>query len=104
MDDCTSLPYRTFDKLRSVQRSEIVENKRLDEALAMVAEMQAGRDLQRSQRGPRRTGQVDHMFEIPDGRQWTSKARAQAWAQDGFHERSCRHRTTGTGSGEHGDG
>ncbi|ESZ11017.1 hypothetical protein X737_30290 [Mesorhizobium sp. L48C026A00] len=30
-------------------RPEIVENKRLDEALAMVAEMQAGRELTRSQ-------------------------------------------------------
>lgn len=65
----TSLPYRTFDKLCSVHRSEIVENKRLDEALAMVAEMQVGRDLQRSQHGPRRTGQANHMFGIPDGSQ-----------------------------------
>lgn len=31
--------------------------------------MQAGRDLQRSQRGPRRTGQTNHMFGIPDGSQ-----------------------------------
>src|SRR5690606_20663000 len=67
MEGSTSLPYRTFDKLRSVQRSEVVENKRLDEALTMVAEMQAGRELKRSQHGPRRTGQADHMFGIPDG-------------------------------------
>lgn len=69
MEGSTSLPYRTFDKLRSVHRSEIVENKRLDEALAMVAEMQAGRELTRSQHGPRRTGQTNHMFGIPDGSQ-----------------------------------
>jgi hypothetical protein len=69
MEGSTSLPYRTFDKLRSVHRSEVIENKRLDEALLMVAEMQAGRDLQRSQHGPRRTGQADHMFGIPDGSQ-----------------------------------
>jgi len=69
MGGSTSLPYRTFDKLRSVHRSEVVENKRLDEALAMVAEMQAGRDLQRSQHGPQRTGQTNHMFGIPDGSQ-----------------------------------
>jgi hypothetical protein len=62
-----ALPYRTFDKLRSVPRSEVVENKRLDAALALVAEMQAGCDLQRSQHAPRRTGQTDHMFGIPDG-------------------------------------
>ncbi len=67
MEGSTSLPYKTFDKLRSVHRSEVVENKRLDEALLMVAEIQAGRDLQRSQHGPRRTGQANHMFGIPDG-------------------------------------
>ena len=67
MHEGTALPYRTFDKLRSVHRSEIVENKRLDAVLAMVAEMQAGRELKRSQRGPRRTGQTNHMFGIPDG-------------------------------------
>jgi hypothetical protein len=63
----TALPYRTFDKLRSVNRSEIVGNMRLDAVLAMVAEMQAGRELKRSQRAPRRTGQTNHMFGIPDG-------------------------------------
>jgi hypothetical protein len=47
----------------------VVENKRLDAALDLVAAMQAGRDLQRSQRGPRRTGQTSHMFGIPDGSQ-----------------------------------
>jgi transposase len=65
--DGIALPYRTFDKLRSVHRSEVVENKRLDAALALVAEMQAGRDLRRSQHAPGRTGQTDHMFGIPDG-------------------------------------
>ncbi|APG93438.1 spermidine putrescine ABC transporter permease component PotB (plasmid) [Sinorhizobium americanum] len=40
--DGTSLPYRTFDTLRSVHRSEVVENKRLDDMLAVVTEMQAG--------------------------------------------------------------
>jgi len=65
----TSLPYRTFDTLRSVHRCEVVENKRLDDMLAVVAEMQAGREQQRSKGGPRRTGQTDHMFGIPDGSQ-----------------------------------
>lgn len=69
MHDGIALPYRTFDKLRSVHRSEIVENKRLDAALDLVAQMQAGRELHRSQRGPRRTGQTNHMFGIPDGSQ-----------------------------------
>lgn len=31
--------------------------------------MQAGRDLQRSQDGLRRTGQANHMFGIPEGSQ-----------------------------------
>ena len=60
------MPYRTFDKLRSVHRSPVVENKRLDDMLAFVAQMQAGRELQRSKNGPRRTGQTNHMFGIAD--------------------------------------
>lgn len=67
MHEGVALPYRTFDKLRSVHRTAIVENKRLDAALLMVAEMQEGRELKRSQHAPRRTGQTDHMFGIPDG-------------------------------------
>ncbi|MBP2239415.1 hypothetical protein J2Z31_005962 [Sinorhizobium kostiense] len=54
----TSLPY---DTLRSVHRSEMLENKRLDDMLRLGAEMQAGREQQRSKSGPRRTGQTDHM-------------------------------------------
>jgi hypothetical protein len=64
-----ALPYRTFDKLRSIHRPAVVENKRLDDMLSIVAELQAGRELQRSKSGPRRTGQTDHMFGIPDGSQ-----------------------------------
>ncbi|EJB02631.1 hypothetical protein Rleg9DRAFT_1438, partial [Rhizobium leguminosarum bv. trifolii WSM597] len=45
------------------------DNKRLDDMLSIVAELQAGRELQRSKSGPRRTGQTDHMFGIPDGSQ-----------------------------------
>lgn len=67
MHGSLTLPYRTFDKLRSVHRAPVVENKRLDDMLSIVAEMQAGRELQRSKRGPRRTGQTNHMFGIPDG-------------------------------------
>jgi transposase len=69
MHESFALPYRTFDKLRSVHRSEVVENKRLDDMLSIVAELQAGREQQRSKSGPRRTGQTDHMFGIPDGSQ-----------------------------------
>lgn len=56
------LPYRTFDKLQSVNRAEVVENKRLGPALEMIAAMQAKRDVKRSGNAPRRTGQKDHMF------------------------------------------
>lgn len=68
-DGEATLPYRTFDTLRSVHRPEVVENKRLDDMLSIVAELQAGRQQQRSKGGPRRTGQTDHMFGIRDGSQ-----------------------------------
>jgi len=45
----------------------VVENKRLDDMLAFVAQMQASRELQRTQHGPSRIGQTNHMFAIPDG-------------------------------------
>jgi hypothetical protein len=50
-----------------VHRAEVVDNKRLDDMLSVVAELQAGRQQQRSKSGPRRTGQKDHMFGIRDG-------------------------------------
>lgn len=101
MEGDTSLPYRTFDKLRSVHRSEIVENKRLDEAFAMVAEMLTGRDLQRSQHGPPRTGQENHMFGMPMAARATVTSSAAA---NGFHERLGCHRAAGTGAGKAGRG
>jgi hypothetical protein len=67
MHESFALPYKTFDTLRSVHRAEVVDNKRLDDMLSVVAEMQAGREQQRSRSGPRRTGQTDHMFGIRDG-------------------------------------
>lgn len=67
MHESYVLPYRTFDTLRSVHRSVVVENKRLDDMLSVIIEQQAGRDQQRSKSGPRRTGQTDHMFGIRDG-------------------------------------
>lgn len=82
MHEGITLPYTTFDKLRSVQRTEIVENKRLDDVLAFVAEMQSGRELQRSKSGPRRAGQTNHMFALPDGSQ-----------SNGYQKRKPRGRT-----------
>ena len=56
------LPYRTFDKLRSVRRADVVENKRLSEVLDFIAAEQSQREVKRSQNAPRRTGQTGHMF------------------------------------------
>lgn len=59
-----SLPYRTFDKLRTVKRAKVVENKRLDEVLSYISEQQSKRPLKRSGKAPRRTGQTGHMFSV----------------------------------------
>ena len=60
------LPYRTYDKLRRVTQAAIVENKRLSEVLAYVAQRQQERDEQRSAKAPRRRGQGErHMFKTP---------------------------------------
>jgi len=61
-DEGITLPYRTFDKLRSVNRAEVVENKRLSAALDVIADIQTEREVKRSQKSPRRTGQTRHMF------------------------------------------
>ena len=59
------LPYRTFDKLQKVNQAAIVENKRLGEVLAYIAEQQQLRDEGRSQKAPRRRGQADrHIFKV----------------------------------------
>ncbi len=36
----TDLPFRVFDKLRTIQSAEVVENKRLGAALAMIQQQQ----------------------------------------------------------------
>ncbi len=53
------LPYRIFDKLQKVDQAEIVENKRLGDVLAYVAERQKELDTSRSKGAPRRRGQSD---------------------------------------------
>lgn len=58
------LPYRTFDKLQKVNQASIVENKRLGEVLAYIAEQQKQLDMSRSAKAPRRRGQAErHMFK-----------------------------------------
>ncbi len=60
--DGVALPYTIFDTLQRVKRADIVENKRLDETLAMIADMQEERNLKRDESARRRTGQTGHMF------------------------------------------
>ncbi|MBB4252130.1 hypothetical protein FHT69_002984 [Rhizobium sp. BK008] len=42
MHESFALSYRTFDKLRSIHRPEVVENKRLDDVLSIVAGCRPG--------------------------------------------------------------
>jgi hypothetical protein len=59
------LPYRIFDRLQKVDQAAIVENKRLGEVLAYVAERQRERTETRSAKAPRRQGQAErHMFKL----------------------------------------
>jgi hypothetical protein len=59
------LPYRTFDKLQKIDQAAIVENKRLGEVQAYVAERQKTYEQEtRSKKSPRRRGQAErHMFK-----------------------------------------
>lgn len=60
------LPYRMhYDKIRKVTQAAIVENKRLSEVLAYVAQRQQERDEKRSAKAPRRRGQAERrMFKL----------------------------------------
>jgi len=59
------LPYRTFDRLQKINQATMVENKRLSEVLAFVAERQRERSETRSAKAPRRRGQAErHMFKL----------------------------------------
>ncbi len=64
--DGVSLPYRTFDKLRSVNRAEIVDHKRLDAVLVYVAKEQSKREPDRRTKALRRTGQGPSIFDLPN--------------------------------------
>ena len=58
-----SMPYTTFDKVRPSKRAQVVENKRLDDLLAIMAEIAPVEHRKRSQAAPKRRGQTCHMFE-----------------------------------------
>ncbi|MDD9908717.1 MAG: ISNCY family transposase [Ahrensia sp.] len=64
------LPYTTFDKQQRVKRAQIVENKRLDDVLNMIALQQQKTPQKRSTSAPRRRGQGPNMFSL-EGEQTT---------------------------------
>src|SRR4051812_26045854 len=56
------LPYRTFDKLRRVDRAAVVENERLGAVLAHIRDKQAETVRRRNSAAPSRSFQAGHMF------------------------------------------
>ena len=60
-----SMPYRTFDRLRRVTETAVLENKRLGGLLALIREhQQAQPPGQRTSKGPKRRDQTEHMFGV----------------------------------------
>lgn len=60
-----SMPYRTFDKLRRVTETAVLENKRLGGLLALIRQdQQAQPPGQRPRKGPKRRDQNGHMFSV----------------------------------------
>lgn len=58
-----SMPYRTFDKMRRVTETAVLENKRLGGLLAIIRENQRAHPVdRRTAKGPRRRDQANHMF------------------------------------------
>jgi len=60
------LPYRTFDKIRTVKQAAVVENKRLGTLLDMIKLYQEHQTPEKRSRGdvPRRRDQARHMFSV----------------------------------------
>ena len=60
-----SMPYRTFDKLRRVTETAVLENKRLGGLLTLIrGSQQTGPPGMRTSKGPKRRDQTKHMFSI----------------------------------------
>jgi hypothetical protein len=60
-----NMPYRTFDSLRRVTETAVLENKRLGGLLALIHRDQLTRPPgERTSRGPRRRDQPGHMFSV----------------------------------------
>ncbi|HEX4199315.1 MAG TPA: ISNCY family transposase [Caulobacteraceae bacterium] len=60
-----SMPYRTFDKLRRVTETAVLENKRLGGLLNLIRESQQTEPPgMRTSKGPKRRDQTRHMFSV----------------------------------------
>jgi len=60
-----SMPYRTFDRLRRVTETAVLENKRLGGLLALIRQDQQTQPPgMRTSKGPKRRDQTNHMFSV----------------------------------------
>jgi hypothetical protein len=60
-----SMPYRTFDRLRRVTETAVLENKRLGGLLALIRQSQQSEPPgMRTSKGPKRRDQIGHMFSV----------------------------------------
>jgi len=60
-----SMPYRTFDKLRRVTETAVLENKRLGGLLTLIRDSQETQPPgMRTSKGPKRRDQTKHMFSV----------------------------------------
>ena len=60
-----SMTYRTFDKLRRVTETAVLENKRLGGLLALIRQSQQSEPPgMRTSKGPKRRDQIKHMFSV----------------------------------------
>jgi hypothetical protein len=60
-----SMPYWTFDRLRRVTETAVLENKRLGGLLALIRHDQLTQPPgERTSRGPRHRDQTGHMFSV----------------------------------------
>jgi hypothetical protein len=60
-----SMPYRTFDKLRRVTETAVLENKRLGGLLTLIRENQQSEPPgMRTSKSPKRRDQTRHIFSV----------------------------------------
>ena len=60
-----SMPYRTFDRLRRVTETAVLENKRLGGLLTLIRESQKSDPPgMRTSKGSKRRDQTKHMFSV----------------------------------------